>query len=130
MENSTTEGMDRAATAASYVRELSEFSDELVGAITYASPMEYVVGFPAHGLFLAIAETLPDGRVFRMRSAGILHVTRMSIEDAYAVTRNGNIRNGRGEVAEPMRYVDALRLVADQTADAIALLQRESIPTA
>jgi hypothetical protein len=65
------------------------------------------VGF-GNGLYLSFTPDAGTLRVSSVTPCDILRATRVSRGDAERLTANGNIRNGNGETAAPMGYVQAL----------------------
>ena len=60
---------------------------------------------------LMVLDPVIEGRqVIDARPSCISRATRLTKQDAEQVCRNGNVRNGAGEIAEPMHEQDALRL--------------------
>lgn len=122
---SVKESADKLAEMA---ENMEAFAGELAAAIAEddanGSPF-WVVGFPQHGVFCKVGDTLPDGRVKNMRTAGVLFATLMGRDDAERATANGNIRNGNGETAEPVPYGTALRIVLANVEGAAAMFRRE-----
>lgn len=63
------------------------------------------------GNSLMVLDLVIEGRqVVSARPSCISRATRLTKQDAEQVCRNGNVRNGAGEIAEPMHEQDALRL--------------------
>ena len=76
----------------------------------------FVVGF-GNGLYLSFTPDAETLRVSSVTPCDILRANRVSRGDAERLTANGNIRNGNGETAAPIGYVQAL--------DAEIIRQRE-----
>jgi hypothetical protein len=80
----------------------------------------WLVYFPK-GLF--IAADIDAGNVVRsVRSVGIPGATHFTERDAYEICRDGNLRNGAGEIAEPIHRLDALDMVIGRIRETIAAM--------
>ena len=67
----------------------------------------FVIGF-GNGLYLSFTPDTGTLRVSSVTPCDILRATRVSRGDAERLTANGNIRNGHGETAAPIGYVQSL----------------------
>lgn len=120
---------DKRAAFADAFASMEEFRAQLIDAIawedTNMTPW-WVVGFPQHLTYCKVNETLPDGRVKNMATTGILFATRMDRNSAERATACGNIRNGLGEWADAVLYVNALRGALAHVEDTIRMLRDHS----
>lgn len=62
---------------------------------------------------IVLDPVIEEGRMIDARPSCISRAARLTRQDAELVCRNGNVRNGMGETAEPMHEQDALRLQID-----------------
>ena len=67
----------------------------------------FVIGFE-NGLYLSFTPDAETLRVSSVTPCDILRATHVGPEDAERLTANGNIRNGHGETAAPIGYVQGL----------------------
>ena len=79
----------------------------------------WLVHFP-HGLFIA-ADIDANNVVRSVRSVGIPGASHFTEEDAFEICRDGNLRNGAGECAEPIHRLDALDMVITRLRETIAM---------
>ena len=62
------------------------------------------------GTLMVLDPVIEGNRMVDARPSCISRATRLTKQDAEQACRNGNIRNGAGEIAEPMHEQEALRL--------------------
>lgn len=102
-------------------QHLEEMEGQLEWERRTLTSTPFVVGFPQHGIYISLTERR-DGMMDKVATCGILYANRFSEQAATRITKGGNIRNGNGETAVPVGFLDALSAQVERQRELVATL--------
>lgn len=100
--------MNAQTLVADFMKDRDALMAELATAHRSSADLDHVVVFDSGAALFGIQTVMDGNRVEGIKVSGLRNATRLTKVNAEKLTAGGNIQNGAGEIAFPMKYTDAL----------------------